>query len=137
MPVVRNYFERAIKSPTQWRAWASVLDEAEALQPEAPARIVLRSPLNVWLLRTICRPGAIPPMHYLAGDFDSAEAIQRALLDELIPTVYDAGRRPRLEKDGWAPWRTRGVYTEAQARRLLSYVAKEMQASTTNKSDLA
>ncbi|MBZ4320102.1 NACHT domain-containing protein [Streptomyces huiliensis] len=97
-----------------------------ARRPEAPAALALASPLMVALARSVYADADNDPAE-LADTvrFPTASAIERHLLDALVPTLYARARRQR-PGGGWDPER---------AVRYLVRIAAGMRAEGTH--DLA
>jgi hypothetical protein len=98
--------------------WRPVLAELQA-DPDAPLAQALASPLTVSLACTVYKARETTPSELLDVDsFPDREAVERHLLDELIPAVYE--KYPRLNEDK----QTRKIDpTPDQARHWLTTLA--------------
>jgi hypothetical protein len=100
--------------PTRWQPARDALRD----DPYGPLAAALATPLMVWLARTMYRRTTTDPADLLRGALATdATAIQRHLLDGLVPALYrdppDDGRRTRR-------------WSATQAYRWLSYIARNL-----------
>ncbi|WP_051580031.1 NACHT domain-containing protein [Pseudonocardia acaciae] len=108
-----RYLARTSTSAAKWRA---VLAELRA-DPELPLARALSSPLLLGLARDVYAPAGSDPAELLDRDrFPDQRAIERSLLDTLIPVSY--AEHPRLP--GGRPG---ARYGEDSARRWLAFLA--------------
>lgn len=108
--------------------WRPVLARLQG-DPDAPLAQALTSPLAINLARTMYEePETIPSELLDADRFPDREAVERHLLDALIPAVY--GKQPKLSEEK----QTRACDpTPDQARQWLAFLACHLdRRSTTN-----
>ncbi|MGW2292238.1 NACHT domain-containing protein [Streptomyces phaeochromogenes] len=100
-----------------WNALAGQL----ARDPHGPAALALASPLTVALARSVYADAPGDPSEL--GDarrFPTAVAVERHLLDALVPTLYvRAGRSAATDRRRWDPQR---------AQRYLTFLARGLEA---------
>ncbi|MEV6560519.1 NACHT domain-containing protein [Nocardia sp. NPDC051756] len=111
-------------SPTRRRLWAAALEELHHT-PEGRLATVCRTPLGVWLIRTVYIESGRDP----AGLIDptvhpDAEALRAHLFDALIPALIGT-RRP--DASGANPARPHHEWEPEHARRWLSYLAVHLR----------
>lgn len=120
-PDVRRYLAEG--TGKRWEALTNWLTE----HPEGPLAQVLRTPLMIWLVRSIYRRPDTNPDELC--QFTDAAAIEGHLLDHLVPAAYPTHPTP----DGLgAPV---GRWTSAEAQQCLAFLARHL--ISTNQSDLA
>jgi hypothetical protein len=108
-----------------WQAVLAALREGTA----TALTEVVASPLGLWLLRTVHIEGRCDPRALLdSGHYPNAIAIQRHLLEELIPAVVRA--RPPLAS-GRDPLRPKRHHNPQQVRRWLTTLAGELSNAHT------
>ncbi|MGK3940168.1 NACHT domain-containing protein [Streptomyces caeruleatus] len=104
-----------LAAPTQQRpAWDSLADHLTR-NPESPVGHVLTSPLMATMARSVYAGGDRDPTELTdLRRFPDIPAIERHLLDALIPTLYARSRR-QAPTGGWGP---------DEARRYLAFIAQ-------------
>ncbi|GAA0527191.1 hypothetical protein GCM10009545_31910 [Saccharopolyspora thermophila] len=117
-----DYLRRTAQ-PLRLPRWEPVLSEL-ITNPGGPIATAFQSPLMLWLARTVYHSGPHDPAELLdAARFPDALAIDRHLLDALVPAVFPAGPRspdqPKPIRD-WGP---------SRAQRWLAFLAAHLTHS--------
>lgn len=112
---------RLAAAPERHRAWEELAEQL-AREPASPAADVLTSPLMATLARSVYADGDRDPAGLADTDrFPTTAALERHLLDALIPTLYDRARR----QDPTRSWDAAG------ARRHLAFLAQGLTVQGT------
>ena len=133
--VVSDYLLKCA-TPLHEDRWRPLTD-ALTQDPSSPAARVLSVPLLLWLCRVIYeRPDPTMPPGELTDprSFQTAEAIERHLLDALVPSVYPSGPQPPPQPGRKASREWSKKDTE-RVSRSLGYLAQHLKQR--HKSDLA
>ncbi|WP_316529459.1 NACHT domain-containing protein [Kitasatospora brasiliensis] len=121
----------------RWRPLTDALIE----DPSCPAAEALKVPLMLWLCRTVYRspaPGERPEDLIDRCRFPTPEAVERHLLDSLVPSVYSRDPLPppqlgRKASDAWSE-KERNRDTE-RVSRWLGFLARHLERH--DRTDLA
>ncbi|MFJ3725496.1 NACHT domain-containing protein [Streptomyces sp. NPDC090045] len=119
-------------TPQQQESWRPLAD-ALRKDPTCPAAEALKVPLMLWLCRTAYahpRPGELPKELTDRLRFPTTAAVERHLLDSLVPSVYPArplpppqpGRRTSRE----APWEGRRA-DQQRVSHWLGFLARHLE----------
>ncbi|MER7515510.1 NACHT domain-containing protein [Streptomyces sp. NPDC126499] len=116
---------RASSHPQRTERWQGLLDHITR-HPEAVSARALSSPLMLWLARTVyARADADPGELADASRFPDVAALERHLLDSLVPAAFPAGPASPHQPHPVREW------GHAQAQRALGFLAAHLTAART------
>ncbi|WP_431964796.1 NACHT domain-containing protein [Actinacidiphila sp. bgisy160] len=116
---------RGSSHPLHTRQWQVLLDRL-ASHPEAASARALSSPLMLWLARTVyARPGADPGELADESVFPDVLAIERHLLDAIVPAAFPSGPASPHQPHPIRQW------GHARAQRALGFLAAHLTAAKT------
>ncbi|HEX5566693.1 MAG TPA: NACHT domain-containing protein [Streptomyces sp.] len=116
---------RGSSHPQRTRQWRALLDHLTH-HPGAAAAGALSSPLMLWLARTVyARPDADPGELADESRFPDVAAIERHLLDSIVPAAFPSGPASPHQPHPVREW------GHARARRALGFLATHLTALKT------
>ncbi|WP_217145675.1 NACHT domain-containing NTPase [Streptomyces sp. AC627_RSS907] len=116
---------RGSSHPRRTRHWQVLLDHITH-HPEAPSARALSSPLMLWLARTVyARPDADPAELADESRFPDVVAVERHLLDSIVPAVFPSGPASPHQPHPIREW------GHARAQRALDFLAAHLTAAKT------
>ena len=121
---VKEYLYEATRAgrEARWDYIVQCLEADERVGKKRPLTAALTTPLMLWLARTIYGQSEKDPSELVNGKlFNDEQAIQRHLIEGLIPAVYD--RQTGLSQFGC---------TSDQAQRWLAFLAAHTRSSDSN-----
>ncbi|MEU7379211.1 NACHT domain-containing protein [Streptomyces sp. NPDC042207] len=116
---------RGSSHPQRTRQWQVLLGHLTH-HPDATAARALSSPLMLWLARTVyAHPDADPGELADESRFPDAAAVERHLLDSIVPAAFPSGPASPHQPHPVREWR------HAQAQRALGFLAAHLTAMKT------
>ncbi|MFJ5155200.1 NACHT domain-containing protein [Streptomyces sp. NPDC088353] len=116
---------RGSSHPQRTRQWQVLLDHLTH-HPDATAASALSSPLMLWLARTVyAHPDADPGELADESRFPDVAAVERHLLDSIVPAAFPSGPASPHQPHPVREW------GHAQAQRALGFLAAHLTAMKT------